>query len=247
MKQRRPLPPRCPDSAIQVIEASCEVTAAQKLLWRRIHALDMGEGRCYAAAETLAEDIGTGARNVEKMRGQLLKMGLLANDGGTGRGGARWAATMPKIATPWADRLKREERNRLSTALDAWLRHQREDAESHDAGSSFSPPVSRETYDGNRTIGPEKATTPSVPFTPKGTTLVRPKVRRQFAERYDSSSLEEEIGGLRDHESSHTLERTSDNSLLLGEEERSCERGKTVPAPEHIGAIVAASLKARTG
>lgn len=128
-----PRMPKPPFSASLVLQASQELTWSQKGLWLRIWALDRDQRGCYASAESLAEDLGMGARNVEKLRAQLVAVGLLANDLRRGRDGAAWFALLPSLAIPKHDRPSREERRQHVEALDGAIRVARADAETRPA------------------------------------------------------------------------------------------------------------------
>ncbi len=119
-------PTKPPYSAVLVVEASERLSFGEKAVWRRIWALDQEGAGCFASAERLAEDLGTGARNVEKMRSRLYQVGLVARYGKGGRSGYRWVATLPPAATP-SRKISHTEKLQLREALDAAIRHSEED------------------------------------------------------------------------------------------------------------------------
>jgi hypothetical protein len=132
-------------AAVLVVDASLELSFGEKALWRRIHAIDQEGKGCFASAETLAEDLGTGARNIEKMRSRLHELGLLARMGKGGRAGYSWVAILPAVACPTSKRIDRAKRAELRDALDGWLRIRQETPTDRSVFPPTTPPAESPT------------------------------------------------------------------------------------------------------
>jgi hypothetical protein len=106
--------------ANRVVKASKLVSWGAKAVWMEMRSLDAGPEGCYMSAAKLATRLGMGAKNVEKHRAHLVRLGLLvtlARRGTTGN----WYPTLPADCVPRSERPEDEEISALAHRLDRYL------------------------------------------------------------------------------------------------------------------------------
>jgi helix-turn-helix protein len=148
-----------PWAAARVVKASFELNLAQKDVWLEILSLDRGPERCWVSAPRLADRLGMGLDQLERVRRELKAYGLLLS-AGSGRRGACWWVELPQEFIPTGRSPTDEVVLVLRDEFDGWLRIKQQGeltpARNGRTGPAISPP--------------EKAG-PAPPFTPgKGRT-----------------------------------------------------------------------------
>jgi hypothetical protein len=93
-------PERPPASAVRVINASRELDAADKTVWREIHQLDRGPEGCYAKPAHFARRIGRSVDAMKKSRKRLADLGLVHRAPRRGPCPDSWFATLPRECWP---------------------------------------------------------------------------------------------------------------------------------------------------
>lgn len=93
-------PERPPALAVRVINASRELDAADKTVWREIHQLDRGPEGCYAKPAHFARRIGRSVDAMKKSRKRLADLGLVHRAPRRGPCPDSWFATLPHECWP---------------------------------------------------------------------------------------------------------------------------------------------------
>lgn len=119
-----------PYAAQRAVYASRRLEPADKLVWGALHGLDSasrkkGQRGAYIGASSLADRLGMTQHQIEHIRRKLVRLGLLATDGGRGQRGARYWPLLPEGVTALLPASKRDDWTRTiqasRDALDATL------------------------------------------------------------------------------------------------------------------------------
>ena len=113
---------RLPYCATKVVDASIELSVAQKWLWFAIWQLDRGEERAFISASLLARRKGVGITYVEQLRRELKALGLLGSGPRNGGAGVTWWPVLPPPCIPVGQKTTDQEVFALADRLDGFLR-----------------------------------------------------------------------------------------------------------------------------
>jgi hypothetical protein len=127
-------------AGVRVVKAATELTSGQKLLWLEIWGLaDKSPDRCYMGAGNLGRRVGMGSDNVEKVRRELKRSGVLGSAERPGKRESSWWPILPANCSPSSERPSDDEVCQLAHVLDDHIRRTREADHSTPIGTQRRP------------------------------------------------------------------------------------------------------------
>lgn len=151
---------KLPFSATRVLRASKELSAAEKLVWLEIHALDRSPAGAWIGADALACRLGMHRDTVKGHRDTLKAIGLLSVlQQKRGESGG-WLCHLPCECAPSGRRVDPDEVEERAAALDAHIRRHRGSL-TPTPGSKWGSPGTEQTPTARVGVGAEPPPLPA--------------------------------------------------------------------------------------